>query len=108
MKASPPVITKSFSTPPKPIPPFFTQTSKFNKNVERVFEFRPHSVRFPVPMTTSWGHSSSPVIESGIGSDSNVYRDTPGNLVALEENTEKVEPYNFKLNKILYNQTHPF
>lgn len=40
-------------------------------------------------MTTSWGHSSSPVIESGIGSDSSVYQDTPGNLEALEENTEK-------------------
>ncbi|XP_062146572.1 uncharacterized protein LOC133854396 [Alnus glutinosa] len=89
MKAFTPVISKPISTPPKPTPPVFTQTSKFNPNVERVFGFRPHSVRFPVPMTTSWGHSSSPVIESGIGSDSSVYRNTPGILEASEENIEK-------------------
>lgn len=41
-------------------------------------------------MTISRGHSSSPVVESDIRSDSTVRRNPPGNLEALEGNIEKV------------------
>ncbi|KAG6687513.1 hypothetical protein I3842_11G074400 [Carya illinoinensis] len=89
MRPSSPYTAKPVRPPPTPTPSVFTQNFSFNLNVKRSSVFRPRNARFAVTMTPSSGHSSSPVIESDIGSHSSMIRNTPGKSEAVEEGIER-------------------
>lgn len=98
MKPLPGLYTKTVNSAPS-LARLTPPSKKLAPNMTRVFEFWPYGVRFPMVMASSSRssvssapmRSSSPLIESHVGSDPVGFRKSPSKLESIEEVIEKVQ-----------------